>query len=121
MDDLTLSDLPVRWREVAEIIGLQSALELVRLRGGRTVYVPCRDRLKNSRLQELVPDAAGLLSLHFGGEELPVPRLTALERSARDRAIIAARKAGHTVADIADRFGLTERHTWRVVRGYALT
>lgn len=38
--DIQLSDLPPDFREIAETIGLDPALELVQARGGEAVYIP---------------------------------------------------------------------------------
>lgn len=110
---ITLSDLPTRYREIAEIIGLAQALELISHCGGRTIYVPRRAHLSRSSLHAASPELAALLSLHFGGDRVAVPALTALKRKSRSRQIQNDRAKGAPVSWIAEKYALSERQVYR--------
>lgn len=116
MDEWTIDDLPARFRDVAELISLPSALKLVREYGGRSVYVPLPARIEDHHLAGLLGGRpAEQLSRHYGGGELAVPRLVTLERAARNRAIRVARQDGVTVAALAQKHALTERGIWKIL------
>lgn len=115
--DITLSDLPARYREIAEVIGLIPALELVARWGGRKIYVPTKSRLIGSALHASAPELASLLSLHFGGEHLSVPSLTHLVIRSRNRQIRSDRAKGAPVSYLAAKYALTTRQVLRCLLG----
>lgn len=116
LDDIRVSDLPLRFQEVAEIIGVPDALKLVSIWGGRRVYVPTGPRLRGSALHKALPELAELLALHFGGDHLAIPSLAHLGNRSRNRQIVCDRRAGLSASCLAEKYRLTERQVRSIIK-----
>jgi len=53
-DEITIEDLPEKFRDVAELLGMENAMKLVDFCGGDHVYVPKRNMiLKPSKYRDI--------------------------------------------------------------------
>lgn len=101
--------------ELAELLGEQGLAALCAARGGRRVYVP-RSVCAGHWLAELLgPEAADALAWRYGGCRIEIPELGA-RRANRNEEIRRCHAAGASMADVADRFGLSERQVRRILR-----
>lgn len=120
--------LPATAQLIAHLIGLPKTLELIQAYGGMTFPVSKRSAplglIRYEALAEVVGvDAADVLTMHFGGDVLSIPKCAAAMRGMRDRRLRAdfdrlTRKMGSTDAagELARRFSLTERQVWRILK-----
>ncbi|WP_054285928.1 Mor transcription activator family protein [Gulbenkiania mobilis] len=120
--------LPEMAQLIADLIGLPKALKLIEAWGGTTFPVSKNKRregqIRYEALAEVVGvDAANLLTRHFGGEVLSIPRCAVAMREVRDRMIRAefdqetrAHPAVHVVNQLARRYQMTERNVWMVLK-----
>ena len=121
-DTIHIDSLPKRLREAAELIGVPAALLLAREYGGRRLYVPlpanCHEEHPLARLLGL--DALRKLAEEWGGQEhFTIPCATNVQRVLRNAQVRAARAAGTCVSQIAQQFGMTERHVARIISAKA--
>jgi Mor family transcriptional regulator len=119
--------LPDSVQQIAALIGLAYTLKLVEAFGGTTFPVSKNRRrmgqIRYEALAEVVGvDAADLLTHHYGGDVLAIPKCAQALRELRDRQLRAdfdllTRDAGAvpTVTQLARRYRLTERHVWRLL------
>lgn len=104
-----LADLPEPIRELAELIGIEGVLRLLKWRGGTILSVPQRPGPRHPISEKLGPLAAAQLAERCGGNKLNLPTLHAAVRPLRDRAIRAEFDAGRPINDLVQRFGLGQR------------
>lgn len=116
--------LPDSVQMIADVIGEDAALELVR-RWPRQpdkryscdriiVSIPKRPTTSSRLVAILGWDNAAKLSREFGGEVLTLATCANLRRNDRDQAIARALANNATPAAISLRFGLNERHVRRI-------
>jgi hypothetical protein len=111
--------VPPSVRSVADVIGLDAAVRLMRATyENRQVYVPARD-VKDHRLSGILhPDEFKALKRVFGGELLPYPsargvkRKIAAERKAQ--AILSDIEQGMSSKEIAAKQGVSCRYVRRL-------
>lgn len=120
--------LPEMAKLIADLIGLPKALKLIEAWGGTTFPVSKNKRrdgqIRYEALVEVVGiDAANILTRHFGGEVLSIPRCAVAMREVRDRMIRAEfdqetreLQAIHVVNQLARRYQMTERNVWVVLK-----
>ena len=102
-----LSHLPPLARELAECLGIDATLALVRALGGTRVYVPASP---GEDLVELLGAyAATALCEQFTGESLDIPRCDKALRAARNASVLAALAAGESLNTVARAHRLTRR------------
>jgi hypothetical protein len=89
--------------EIAEVIGEEAALKLSESFGGFRVHIPKSPAADSPLARAIGLEAAEKLARHAGGDRLYVP----MGRPHIKKPAIAA--AAGTVAEIARRFGVTER------------
>lgn len=117
--DLGPPTLPPIAEEIAEAIGFERMLELVRLAGGCQVRVPCREVRPDHLLTRLVgQDLAQEMVEHFAGIELQIPNLRRrhVSRTDRDRVLGALAERRLTVNEAARALGITSRHVYNCKR-----
>lgn len=113
-DDLAL--LPQSLQAMAQIIGLQGVLALVRAYGGVRLYVPTRLPDDHVLIDLLGRPAAEMLAAEYGGQpHFDIPRAEGLVRALRNRRIQADRAAGLSVRDLALKHQLTERQVAKIL------
>ena len=101
--------------ELAGLIGEEGLRRLATRRGGRRLYIPSKVRPLHWLALLLGQDAADALAFRYGGDRIVIPEL-GLARATRNEEIRRCHAAGASAADVADRFGLSERQVWRVLR-----
>lgn len=107
---------PERLIEIAEVIGDEAALRLVRVYGGRSVYVPGKPIEGHSLEQLLGRDAFVKLVLNYGGAELrDIPLAAALSSKALMIRSLARSFPNMSNRRIAAAARTTERHVRRVL------
>lgn len=97
------ANLPETAQAIADVIGVEKTLELVRgekCQHSREVYVPKRLRENHWLLELIGREAAIQLSKEFPGIRLPLP--TSLSKIERNRKIVHMRQQGMKYRDIAD-------------------
>lgn len=120
--------LPETVQLIAGLIGLPKTVKLVEVLGGTTFPVSKNQtRMGEIRYQALAEvvgvDAADILTKHFGGDALYVPRCAEALRYLRDRAIceefdVESRKVGSNAAvnNLALKYKLTDRWIWEILK-----
>jgi len=121
--------LPASVAELVDLIGLDTAMKLVRTLGGTTFPVPKRatklGELRYNVLADVVGvDAADALVKHFGGEELYIPRCSAALQTVRDAEInnyfVAETNKGRSSAEVvfqlARRYKISDRRVWDILK-----
>ena len=120
--------LPEMAQLIASLIGLPRALKLIEAWGGTTFPVSKNQRrqgqIRYEALAEVVGvDAANILTRHFGGEVLAIPRCAAALRAMRNQQIRDSfdtltrhHPASHAVHQLARQYQITERQVWSVLK-----
>lgn len=101
------ANLPETAQAIADVIGVEKTLELVRAKKQdkcRSLYVPTSRRLRPSHVlvQILGADVARELAEEFGGIQLTLPKCSSVFNEGRNRKIIQMRQQGMKYRDIAD-------------------
>jgi len=123
MDHLEMNDLPIRMREVAEIVGVKGALFLSRTFGGGCVYIPTWDvarrglemgeerRLRDFRsiAARIGNEAALKLARRYAGEFVYIHKMDQFLRRRRDELIRRARAEGESYMELRGQFGVSTR------------
>ncbi|MEX0732863.1 MAG: Mor transcription activator family protein [Aquisalimonadaceae bacterium] len=112
-------DLPARIAEIAEVVGMSAALELVQGWGGLRVYVPEQLQSDHPLARALGVSAARALAARYGREKIDVPRCVAAVRAARDECIRRDHAAGVSARQLAITYQLTERAIWKILARHA--
>lgn len=97
--------LPPLAREIAEVIGLDGLMRLVKHYGGIVIRVPGRGDLK----QILTPEQYKEFTHNFRNEKLAIPRLQAQQVELAMAETERLDELGMTRAEIARQLGITER------------
>jgi hypothetical protein len=114
--DVRLDDLPPVFREVADLIGLDGALALVRWRGGTSIKIPDRPRETHPLAQAIGQEFAQRLAGRFGRGSLNIPTPHGLRQAARNRGIRAEYDAGARVVDLVQKHSLSERSIYTILK-----
>lgn len=112
---LDTANLPENFKDVIEVIGLQSALVLADKLGGIRMYVPERMSDEHPLVETLGRKKAQLLSDHYTGDYLYLPRCAEALRNLRNSRIIAERNQGASTSKLALRYRLTERQVQTII------
>jgi len=108
--------LPESLREKVELIGLHKALILVKFWGGiQQLYIPEKMKPEHQLAQRLGFKEARMLSEHYGGEYICVPRAVDALRAIRDDEIRGRHMRGKSARLLAPDYGLTERQVWTII------
>jgi Mor family transcriptional regulator len=123
------NSLPASVAELVDLIGLQTAMKLVRSLGGTTFPVPKRatklGELRYNMLADVVGvDAADALVSHFGGDALYIPRCAKALQESRDveinKKFVEECQTGKSSTDIvnslAREYKLTNRRVWDILK-----
>jgi sulfite reductase beta subunit-like hemoprotein len=103
--------LPSTAQEIAEVIGVEKTMELVRGKQKtkcRSLYVPSPNRMKSSHwlVQTIGEEAARELSQEYAGEPLTIPKCSCVIKLERNKRIVQMRQQGFRYQDIADTLGM---------------
>lgn len=113
-DDWAL--LPQSLQAMADVIGLDGVLALVKAFGGVRLYVPTRLPDEHILVELLGRGAAERLAAEYGGQpHFDIPRAEGLVRALRNRRILADRAAGRSLRELALQYRLTERQVAKIV------
>lgn len=97
MENIKLSDLQGDQRELAEVIGIEAYLDLVRTYGGMTIYIAKMDKLLNAKRDAEIVKRFNGYNYKFLANEY---RLT--ERMIREIITRDGRKLGYTQLSFFD-------------------
>lgn len=115
-ESLAADELPDSMQELAEVVGLEATLMLVRHFGGIRVYIP-QDAAGHSLADVLGEDALAALVGVYGGDRIEVPKGAKLIRDAviRQRHYGTDGTDGESAMALARAFFLTERQVRRIL------
>lgn len=108
-DAAVLALMPPSLAEIARVSSVATALTLSARYGGRRIYMPEVMTEEHYLAQAVGIDAAMALSHHYPGDRLEIPVFRDLRARIKANAIVAARRAGRSQADLAAEYGMTER------------
>lgn len=120
--------LPSMVQDLIKIIGLPLALQLVEELGGTTFPVSRNKRrlgqVRYAALADVVGvPAADILTRHYGGDEIYIPRCAAALRELRNRQLRAdfdrmcvLHSAQHVVTELVRKYRLSDRWVWEILK-----
>lgn len=111
---VSLQHLPHLLREVAEIAGIDAALQLARARGGRKLYVP--EHPTSGLVAEIGEAAADALTTLYGRDTVVVPLGPTGSAKVARRAVAEALGRGCSAAEAAVIGGVTTRTVHNIRR-----
>ncbi|WP_430735158.1 Mor transcription activator family protein [Halodesulfovibrio aestuarii] len=99
------ANLPETAQQIADVIGVENTMELVRAKQGKGqfLYVPTSKRLRPSHVlvQILGAEVARELAEEFGGIQIKLPKCRSLLNEDRNQKIIQMRQQSMKYHDIA--------------------
>ena len=113
--DITTDDLPKGLREIAELVGLHSAVELARVCGGTRIIIPAVARPDSPIARAVGSEGAAVISKRYAGEQVYIPSAASILRRRRDAAIVRAYEKGKTAPALSRQHGLTERQVRGII------
>jgi hypothetical protein len=105
--------VPAQVAELADLIGMDATLALVREHGGLIFYVPKYPGAEHP-LRALIGGALDTLSEIYGNEQLRLPRCARWLVEQRRAAVLERLRAGKSIMTVAREFKMTMRHVWRI-------
>lgn len=107
--------LPESARELADTIGLDGLLAMVKARGGTSVKIPVRRETLEGHWLADVLTAGQLEKLHdqYRGLAVLIPKLACAKRKLIHHEIRKRRRSGQPVAEVATALGVHERTVYR--------
>ena len=124
-----MTGLPTSVAELVDLIGLQTAMKLVRRLGGTTFPVPKGQTPQGRRRYDMLADvvgseAADAIVKRYGGDDLYIPRCAAALQAARDAEIndyfVTETNKGRSSAEVvfylARRYKLSDRRIWLILK-----
>lgn len=122
LEDGVLRLLPTSLRIIANEIGLETAIKLIRYCSGKRIYIPQKGSNNAKKKCKTILEAwfseeeiNGLSMLH-GGTNLEVPRSDSLKKAIRNQAIAISYQVGIPKSELASFYGLTNRHISNITR-----
>lgn len=119
---------------IAELIGFPATAELLRVLGGTTFPVGKGLRAMGAGRAKLLKETIGednarLMTAHFGGEVLYLPRCDRALRELRNRAFLGEfdnlKKGGlstpRIMTTLCPKYGFTDRFAWRLIASHRNT
>lgn len=107
--------LPESMAELVDIIGLPSVLKLMEAFGGTEFWVPEKLQHLHPLVAAIGPEAAQTLCEYMARERIKVPRGAAIRREVRNHAIRRERHEGAKLAELALRYGMTDRQVLNIL------
>lgn len=112
--------LPKRVLEIADLIGMDNTLTLMKRWGGLVLDIP-RNAERVYRLkQEMDFESVQALCAMWGGDRFYVPTLYSIERYRRDKAICDLRHS-HSVSQLARQFSLSNRAIQSIIKRHSIS
>ncbi|MBU2711943.1 Mor transcription activator family protein [Zooshikella harenae] len=108
------TELPGFLKSAANIIGLDATLTLAQRLGGARVYIPHDATPDHPISLAIGHESAKLLSEHFSGETVELPRKSIFVRS-RNALIKKYHDDGYPIDKLALTFGITRRHVYNIL------
>lgn len=102
--------------ELTQLIGKRTAMALLRAAGGRTVYVPSKPSSRTRLATMIGPTATAKLQGRWGGQNIMLPTLAAIDRAKRDAEIRQQAAEGMSRPDISKLHSLSMRHICNILR-----
>ena len=90
-------------------------MQIVKEHGGTRLFIPKNMNAQHRLANLLGIEQARLLSSHFGGESLNIPRMAGAKRANRNQEIIRRYDAGDPVRVLARAFELTDRQIYSIL------
>ena len=107
--------LPQSMADLVDIIGLPSVLKLMDAFGGTEVWIPEKLNHAHDLVAAVGAEAAQTLCEYMSRERVKVPRGAAIRREVRNRAIRRERHEGAKLAELALRYGMTDRQVLNIL------
>ena len=107
--------LPESLTDMVEALGLSATLQIVKAHGGTRLFVPKRAHAQHHLANLLGMEQARMLSQHFGGESLTIPRMANAMRTRRNREIVRRYDGGESVRVLAHAYHLTDRQIYTIL------
>ncbi len=101
--------LPASVRELVETVGLAAALRIVEARGGVRLCVPRQAKPDHWLARLIGVEALKTLVAMYGGEAIEIPRCAGAMLAAWERQVVEQHARGASNAELARRYGYTER------------
>ena len=113
--------LPPVTRRIVAAIGVAGTMRLLKARGGIRLWLPKHGDRSNV-LQDILgcEHTAQLLAAFPDADVISLPKADKLLAQIRDAAIRSEHEAGDSLAVLALRYDLTERHVLNIVQGPVL-
>lgn len=114
-----LDALPASARHMVDVMGVPDALAVIRAYGGLVIYVPksaCRERSLPPGADAVSDEQLAKLCQYYGGGMLSVPKCETAMRLLRDALILAHKRAGKTLNELAAEHRMTNRGICKVLR-----
>lgn len=107
------SFLPQILKEIADVAGLEAAIEIARVRGGMEVYIPAKADCNHWLVRSVGEEAAKLICDHFtmngGGMRINIPFGPVHRNAVLRRRVDKMIKEGKSAGEIVRATGYTER------------
>lgn len=126
-EDMAL--LPDTVRRLAELLGLEAALRLVRAMGGRTLRVPHGNNAKGRAVLAALARCVGeegarILAREYAATQLYIPRCARVLAALRNAALARDHRnwSGQgcserkLVSRLSERYGISDRYVWHLLR-----
>jgi len=107
--------LPESMADLVDIIGLPAVLNLMEALGGTEFWVPEKLHHSHALVEAVGTEAAQSLCEYMARERIKVPRGAAIRREVRNRAIRRERREGAKLAELALRYGMTDRQVLNIL------
>lgn len=107
--------LPQSMADLVDIIGLPAVLNLMGAFGGTEFWVPEKLVHNHPLVSAIGAEAAQTLCEYMARERIKVPRGAAIRREVRNRAIRRERQEGAKLAELALRYGMTDRQVLNIL------
>lgn len=112
---VNIKQLPRSLQDLIGCIGLSDAYKLTQAFGGRPKYIPKHSQRSN--LSSVVsPESLDLLSKHYGGVVVEIPKSDHFKRQLRNIQILKETSSSLSHRKLADKYGLSLRQIGNICR-----
>ncbi|MBF0611974.1 MAG: hypothetical protein G8345_03910 [Magnetococcales bacterium] len=108
-------DMPESLKEIKETLGMDAAMAMLQNFAGIRLFIPKKINPTHLLCERLGKELASLLSNHFGGETLTIPRAARAIRQMRNIEITTQYDKGASVRHLASQYKLTERQIYTIL------